>query len=59
MRKENVVVERVFMSSNYFALFEIKPAFNINSNELEKKYIELSKTDINERQSKNMRNIKC
>ncbi|MDX5497316.1 MAG: molecular chaperone Hsc20 [Wolbachia endosymbiont of Andrena labialis] len=57
MRKENVVVERVFMSSNYFALFEIEPAFNISFDELEKKYIELSRTDINERQSQNMENI--
>ncbi|QKX02680.1 molecular chaperone Hsc20 [Wolbachia endosymbiont of Litomosoides sigmodontis] len=45
------------MSSNYFALFKIEPTFNINSNELERKYIELSKIDINERQSKNMKNI--
>lgn len=45
------------MSSNYFALFEIEPAFNISFDGLEKKYIELSKTDINERQSKNMENI--
>ncbi|NSM56794.1 molecular chaperone Hsc20 [Wolbachia endosymbiont of Atemnus politus] len=45
------------MSSNYFALFEIEPAFNINFDELEKKYIELSKTDISEGQSKNMANI--
>ncbi|MCX3065492.1 molecular chaperone Hsc20 [Wolbachia endosymbiont of Drosophila pseudotakahashii] len=57
MRKENVVVERVFMSSNYFTLFEIEPAFNISFDELEKKYIELSRTDINERQSQNMENI--
>ncbi len=57
MRKENVVVGRVFMSSNYFALFKIEPAFNISFDELEKKYIELSKTDINERQSQNMENI--
>ncbi|EAL59039.1 co-chaperone Hsc20, partial [Wolbachia endosymbiont of Drosophila ananassae] len=42
-------MERVFMSSNYFALFEIEPAFNISFDELEKKYIELSRTDINER----------
>ncbi|NUY39670.1 molecular chaperone Hsc20 [Wolbachia endosymbiont of Litomosoides brasiliensis] len=45
------------MSSNYFALFKIEPAFDISLNELEKKYIELSKIDINERQSKNMGNI--
>ncbi|MDR2547892.1 MAG: molecular chaperone Hsc20 [Rickettsiales bacterium] len=45
------------MSSNYFTLFEIEPAFNISFDELEKKYIQLSKTDINERQSKNMENI--
>ncbi|WP_353284930.1 iron-sulfur cluster co-chaperone HscB C-terminal domain-containing protein [Wolbachia endosymbiont (group A) of Lasioglossum fulvicorne] len=45
------------MSSNYFALFEIEPTFNISFDGLEKKYIELSKTDINERQSKNMENI--
>ncbi|OWZ25260.1 iron-sulfur cluster co-chaperone HscB C-terminal domain-containing protein [Wolbachia endosymbiont of Wuchereria bancrofti] len=45
------------MSSNYFALFKIEPAFNISFDELEKKYIELSKTDINERQSQNMENI--
>nr|WP_253302524.1 iron-sulfur cluster co-chaperone HscB C-terminal domain-containing protein [Wolbachia endosymbiont of Psylliodes chrysocephala] len=57
MRKENVVVERVFMSSNYFTLFEIEPAFNISFDELEKKYIELSRTDINEGQSKNIINI--
>lgn len=57
MRKENVVVERVFMSSNYFTLFEIELAFNISFDELEKKYIELSRTDINERQSQNMENI--
>ncbi|KLT23180.1 co-chaperone Hsc20 [Wolbachia endosymbiont of Armadillidium vulgare str. wVulC] len=57
MRKENVVVERVFMSSSYFTLFEIEPAFNISFDELEKKYIELSRTDINEGQSKNIINI--
>ncbi|WCR57673.1 iron-sulfur cluster co-chaperone HscB C-terminal domain-containing protein [Wolbachia endosymbiont of Ctenocephalides felis wCfeJ] len=45
------------MSSNYFTLFEIEPAFNISFDELEKKYIELSRADINERQSKNMENI--
>lgn len=45
------------MSSSYFTLFEIEPAFNISFDELEKKYIELSKTDINERGSKNMKNI--
>ncbi|WP_319606935.1 MULTISPECIES: iron-sulfur cluster co-chaperone HscB C-terminal domain-containing protein [unclassified Wolbachia] len=45
------------MSSSYFTLFEIEPTFNISFDELEKKYIELSKTDINERQSKNMENI--
>ncbi|MGL9718251.1 MAG: iron-sulfur cluster co-chaperone HscB C-terminal domain-containing protein [Wolbachia sp.] len=45
------------MSSNYFTLFEIEPAFNISLDELEKKYIELSRADINERQSKNMENI--
>ncbi|MDM8335546.1 iron-sulfur cluster co-chaperone HscB C-terminal domain-containing protein [Wolbachia pipientis] len=45
------------MSSNYFTLFEIEPTFNISFDELEKKYIELSKTDINEEQSKNMENI--
>ena len=45
------------MSSNHFTLFGIEPAFNISFDELEKKYIELSKTDINERESKNMENI--
>ncbi|MGL9719151.1 MAG: iron-sulfur cluster co-chaperone HscB C-terminal domain-containing protein [Wolbachia sp.] len=45
------------MYSNYFTLFEIEPAFNISFDELEKKYIELSRADINERQSKNMENI--
>lgn len=45
------------MSSNYFTLFGIEPAFHISFDELEKKYIELSKTDINERQSQNMENI--
>ncbi|WP_341821260.1 iron-sulfur cluster co-chaperone HscB C-terminal domain-containing protein [Wolbachia endosymbiont (group A) of Myopa testacea] len=45
------------MSSNYFALFEIEPTFNISFDELEKKYIELSRTDINEGQSKNIINI--
>ncbi|MBA8756517.1 molecular chaperone Hsc20 [Wolbachia pipientis] len=45
------------MSSNYFTLFEIELAFNISFDELEKKYIELSRTDINERQSQNMENI--
>ncbi|WP_341808936.1 iron-sulfur cluster co-chaperone HscB C-terminal domain-containing protein [Wolbachia endosymbiont (group E) of Neria commutata] len=45
------------MSSNYFALFEIEPAFNIGIDQLEKKYIELSRTDINEGQSKNIMNI--
>ncbi|WP_349967975.1 iron-sulfur cluster co-chaperone HscB C-terminal domain-containing protein [Wolbachia endosymbiont of Armadillidium arcangelii] len=45
------------MSSSYFTLFEIEPTFNISFDELEKKYIELSKTDINERQSQNMENI--
>ncbi|MDR2977873.1 MAG: molecular chaperone Hsc20 [Rickettsiales bacterium] len=45
------------MSSNYFTLLEIEPAFNISFDELEKKYIQLSKTDIDERQSKNMENI--
>ncbi|WP_370274426.1 iron-sulfur cluster co-chaperone HscB C-terminal domain-containing protein [Wolbachia endosymbiont of Psylliodes chrysocephala] len=45
------------MSSNYFTLFEIEPAFNISFDELEKKYIELSRTDINEGQSKNIINI--
>ncbi|WCR58918.1 MAG: Co-chaperone protein HscB [Wolbachia endosymbiont of Ctenocephalides felis wCfeF] len=45
------------MSSNYFALFEIEPGFNISFDELEKKYIELSRADINEKQSKNMENI--
>ncbi|QOD38877.1 iron-sulfur cluster co-chaperone HscB C-terminal domain-containing protein [Candidatus Wolbachia massiliensis] len=45
------------MSRNYFVLFEIEPAFNISFDELEKKYIELSKTDIDERQSQNMENI--
>jgi DnaJ-domain-containing proteins 1 len=57
MRKENVVVERVFMSSNHFTLFGIETAFHINFDELEKKYIELSRADINERESKNMENI--
>ncbi|GKS79953.1 hypothetical protein wHmb_08390 [Wolbachia pipientis] len=38
-------------------MFEIEPTFNISFDELEKKYIELSKTDINERQSQNMENI--
>lgn len=45
------------MSSSYFTLFEIEPTFNISFDELEKKYIELSRTDINEGQSKNMENI--
>ncbi|WP_395463455.1 iron-sulfur cluster co-chaperone HscB C-terminal domain-containing protein [Wolbachia endosymbiont of Cantharis cryptica] len=45
------------MSSNYFTLFKIEPTFNISFGELEKKYIELSKTDINKEQSKNMENI--
>ncbi|OJH30770.1 MAG: molecular chaperone Hsc20 [Wolbachia endosymbiont of Armadillidium vulgare] len=45
------------MSSSYFTLFEIEPAFNISFDELEKKYIELSRTDINEGQSKNIINI--
>ncbi len=45
------------MSSSYFTLFEIEPTFNISFDELEKKYIELSKTDINEGQSKNIINI--
>ncbi|KDB19899.1 iron-sulfur cluster co-chaperone HscB C-terminal domain-containing protein [Wolbachia endosymbiont of Glossina morsitans morsitans] len=45
------------MSSNYFTLFEIELAFNISFDELEKKYIELSRTYINERQSQNMENI--
>lgn len=45
------------MSSSYFTLFEIEPTFNISFDELEKKYIELSRTDINERQSQNMENI--
>ncbi|MDE5058217.1 molecular chaperone Hsc20 [Wolbachia endosymbiont of Drosophila bocki] len=45
------------MSSNYFTLFEIELAFNISFDELEKKYIELSRTDINERQSQNMESI--
>src|SRR6266576_2877922 len=57
MKKENVVVERVFMSSSYFTLFEIEPTFNISFDELEKKYIELSRTEINEGQSKNIINI--
>ncbi|QKX00841.1 molecular chaperone Hsc20 [Wolbachia endosymbiont of Dipetalonema caudispina] len=45
------------MFSNYFTLFKIKPAFNINFDELEKRYIELSKTNINEEESKDMKNI--
>ncbi|MDR0773051.1 MAG: molecular chaperone Hsc20 [Wolbachia pipientis] len=45
------------MSSSYFTLFEIEPTFNISFDELEKKYIELSRTDINEGQSKNIINI--
>ncbi|APR98514.1 iron-sulfur cluster co-chaperone HscB C-terminal domain-containing protein [Wolbachia endosymbiont of Folsomia candida] len=45
------------MSSNYFLLFEIDPGFNVNFDELEKKYIELSRADINEGQSKNIINI--
>ncbi|NSM57063.1 molecular chaperone Hsc20 [Wolbachia endosymbiont of Atemnus politus] len=45
------------MSSNYFTLFEIEQAFNISFDELEKKYIALSRADINEKQSKNMENI--
>lgn len=57
MKKESVVVEKVFMSNNYFALFEIEPVFNIGTDELEKKYIELSRTDINEGQSKDIINI--
>lgn len=57
MKKENVAVEKAFMSSNYFALLLIEPAFNIGTDELEKKYIELSRTDINEGQSKDIINI--
>ncbi|OAM00159.1 iron-sulfur cluster co-chaperone HscB C-terminal domain-containing protein [Wolbachia endosymbiont of Dactylopius coccus] len=45
------------MSSSYFTLFEIEPTFNISFDELEKKYIELSRTEINEGQSKNIINI--
>ncbi|QJT94082.1 molecular chaperone Hsc20 [Wolbachia endosymbiont of Diaphorina citri] len=45
------------MSSNHFTLFGIETAFHINFDELEKKYIELSRADINERESKNMENI--
>ncbi|WFW29633.1 MAG: molecular chaperone Hsc20 [Wolbachia endosymbiont of Menacanthus eurysternus] len=43
--------------SNYFALFGIEPIFDISLDELEKRYIDLSKIDINEKQSQNMRNI--
>ncbi len=57
MRKENVVAEEVFMFRNHFSLLEIEPVFNINFDELEKKYIELSKTDINKGKSKNMKSI--
>ncbi|QKX01534.1 molecular chaperone Hsc20 [Wolbachia endosymbiont of Cruorifilaria tuberocauda] len=45
------------MFSNYFTTLKIDQAFNINFDELEKKYIELSRVDINERESKNMKNI--
>ncbi|QKX02643.1 iron-sulfur cluster co-chaperone HscB C-terminal domain-containing protein [Wolbachia endosymbiont of Dirofilaria (Dirofilaria) immitis] len=45
------------MFSNHFLLFEIEPAFNINFDELEKKYIKLIKADINEGESKNMKSI--
>ncbi|MDG7056303.1 MAG: Fe-S protein assembly co-chaperone HscB [Wolbachia endosymbiont of Meromenopon meropis] len=45
------------MFKNYFTLFEIEPVFDINFGDIEKKYIELIKIDINERQSKNMKNI--
>lgn len=60
MKRANVVVEKVFMYSNYFVLFEIEPAFNIDLNALEKKYIELSRQfhpDINKGQAKNIINI--
>lgn len=43
MKKKNMVVEKAFMYSNYFALLEIEPAFNIDLNELEKKHNELSR----------------
>lgn len=42
MKKEDAVVEKVFMS-DYFALFNIQPKFDIDLGLLEKKYIELSK----------------
>ncbi|WCR53600.1 MAG: Co-chaperone protein HscB [Wolbachia endosymbiont of Ctenocephalides orientis wCori] len=60
MKKENVAVERVFMSSNYFALFDISPAFNISFDELEQKYIELSKKfhpDVNKGKFEDIANI--
>lgn len=60
MKRENVVVEKAFMYSNYFALFEIEPAFNIDLNELEKKYIELSRQfhpDINKGHCEKIINI--
>jgi molecular chaperone HscB len=60
MKKENVAVEKAFMSSNYFALFEIEPTFDINFDALEKKYIELSREfhpDVNEGKFESMVNI--
>ncbi|WP_168464430.1 Fe-S protein assembly co-chaperone HscB [Wolbachia endosymbiont of Ctenocephalides felis wCfeT] len=48
------------MSSNYFSLFEIEPAFNVNSEELERKYIELSRKfhpDVNDGQFGNIASI--
>jgi molecular chaperone HscB len=51
MKKAGVDAERVFMHNNYFALFEIEPSFHINLNELERRYINLSKKfhpDVND-----------
>lgn len=48
------------MSSDYFALFEVKPTFNINFDELEQKYIELSKKfhpDVNKGEFEDIANI--
>lgn len=48
------------MSSNYFALFDILPTFNINFDELERKYIELSKEfhpDVNKGKFEDIANI--
>ncbi len=43
MKEVDVDAERVFMHNNYFALFEIEPSFHIDLNELERKYIDLSR----------------